>query len=106
MILIFVSSGHSTSLTLALALPMAALVYLAFPQPATLVLMAGGSLIGPLCESMPVAAGAWHYALPEVLGMPGWLPAAYALFAALVCQAALSISLSVQPNLQGPVLPG
>ncbi|NYT01187.1 MAG: hypothetical protein GKC10_00250 [Methanosarcinales archaeon] len=97
MVAIFVSLGHSTPLTLAVGLPAAALVYLAFRQTATLVLMAGGSLIGPLCESMPVAAGAWHYALPEVLGMPGWLPLAYALFAALVCQAALSVSISLCP---------
>jgi hypothetical protein len=43
-------------------------------------------------RAMPVAAGAWSYARQDILGMPVWLPLAYALFSVLVAYAGLSLS--------------
>ncbi len=59
---------------------------------AALILMAAGALLGPICEALPVAAGAWAYARPDIFGMPLWLPLAYALFAVLVAASSLSFA--------------
>jgi hypothetical protein len=91
-ILIFVPLGDRMPLAIVAALPLAAAILLAWPERSTLILMAAGSLLGPIAESLPVAAGAWSYANPEILGMPVWLPLAYAMFAALVGYAAGAIS--------------
>ena len=61
------------------------------PEKSTVILLAAGAVLGPACEALPVAAGAWTYARPDLLGMPVWLPLAYALFALLVAQAGLSL---------------
>jgi hypothetical protein len=91
-ILIFISLGDRTPLAVAASLPLAAAILLAWPKRSTVILMAAGSLLGPVTESLPIAAGAWSYANPEILGMPAWLPLAYAMFAALVGYAAGAIS--------------
>jgi len=80
-ILLFAWLGRSTWLTLAAVVPLAALVLaLARRLEIAIILLAGG-LIGPLCESLPIAAGAWTYATRGPLGMPAWLPLGYGLFA-------------------------
>ena len=91
-IMIFVSLGDRTPLAVVAALPLVGAILLAWPEKSTLILMAAGSLLGPIAESRPVAAGAWSYANPEIFGMPAWLPLAYAMFAALVGYAAQAIS--------------
>jgi hypothetical protein len=91
-ILIFVSLGDRTPLAVIAALPLAAAILLTWPKRSTVILMAAGSLLGPVTESLPIASGAWSYANPEILGMPAWLPLAYAMFAALVGYAAEAIS--------------
>lgn len=95
-IVIFVSLGDRTPLAITAALPLAVAIFLAWPKRSTLILMAAGSLLGPVAESLPIAAGAWSYANPQVLGMPVWLPLAYAMFAVLVGYAAGAISLHIQ----------
>lgn len=87
-IALFCLLGHSTPLVLATALPLGALVLLVSRRLETLVVLISGSLIGPLCESLAITRGAWHYALAEVLGMPLWLPLGYGLFAVFVALAA------------------
>ena len=88
-IVIFVSFPDEMLQLFALALILAAGAFAARPERATLVLMAAGSILGPVCEALPVAAGAWHYARTDIWGMPVWLPLAYALFSVLVAQASL-----------------
>ncbi|HSD57476.1 MAG TPA: hypothetical protein VLB04_04775 [Methanotrichaceae archaeon] len=92
-IMIFVFLGDRTPLVIAAALPLAVAILLAWPEKSTLILMAAGSLLGPIAESLPIAIGAWSYAHPEILGMPAWLPLAYAMFAALLGYAAHDLSL-------------
>lgn len=91
-ILIFVLLGEKTPLAFAVALPLAAAIILARPKRQTIILMATGGLLGPIVESLPIASGAWSYANPEILGMPAWLPLAYAMFAAMIGYAAQDIS--------------
>lgn len=86
-IVMFVTLGHSTPLALVAAVPFAALLLVRRRRSLTLVLLATGALIGPLCEALPIAAGAWSYRLPELLGMPAWLPIGYGIFATLVAYA-------------------
>jgi hypothetical protein len=97
-IMIFVSLGDRTPLAVAAALPLAGAVLLAWPEKSTLILMAVGSLLGPIAESLPIAAGAWSYANPEIFGMPAWLPLAYAMFAALLGYAALDVAFRTRGN--------
>lgn len=97
-IMIFVSLGDRTPLAVAAALPLAATILLAWPERSTLILMVAGSLLGPIAESLPIAAGVWSYANPEILGMPAWLPLAYAMFAALLGYAALDVALRAGGN--------
>ncbi len=91
-ILVFVFLGEKTPLAFAAALPLAATILLAWPNRSTLILMAAGGLLGPIVESLPIAAGAWSYANPEIFGMPAWLPLAYAMFAAMIGYAAQDFS--------------
>jgi hypothetical protein len=91
-ILIFVILGDNTWLAVVTLLPLAIAALLAARQKAALIIMGAGGLLGPICEALPIAAGAWTYANPEVLGMPGWLSPAYAVFAVLVAYAALAAS--------------
>ncbi len=91
-IVIFIFLGDRTPLAIAVALPLAGAIILARPNRSTLILMAAGGLLGPIVESPPIAAGAWFYAHPEILGMPAWLPLAYAMFAAMIGYAAHDIS--------------
>lgn len=91
-ILIFVFLGEITSLAFVAALPLAAAIILARPKRQTVILMATGGLLGPIVESLPISAGAWSYANPEIFGMPAWLPLAYAMFAAMIGYAAHDIS--------------
>jgi hypothetical protein len=97
-IMIFVSLGDRTPLAVAAALPLAGAILLAWPEKSTLILMAVGSLLGPIAESLPIAAGAWSYANPEIFGMPAWLPLAYAMFAALLGYAALDVAFRTRGN--------
>jgi hypothetical protein len=89
-IALFVSLSERTLPLIALALLLAAGAFAARPERSTLALMASGSILGPVCEALPVKAGAWFYAGPDYWGMPIWLLLAYALFAVLVAQAGLS----------------
>ncbi len=94
-IALFLTLSHSLPLILAAFLLLAAAIILAVPRAergTALILMAAGAVLGPVCEALPVAAGAWSYALPDVMGMPFWLPLSYALFAVLVAYAAKSVA--------------
>jgi uncharacterized membrane protein YoaT (DUF817 family) len=91
-VLLFVGLGGNTILSIVASMPLAMAIVYARPERSMLILMASGSILGPACESFPVAVGAWSYANAEILGMPAWLPLAYAMFAALVAHAALSFA--------------
>ena len=78
--------------TLDLAVILAAAILVVRRERTTIILMASGAVLGPVCEALPVAQGAWSYATPQVLGMPIWLPLAYALFAALTSFASWSVA--------------
>lgn len=91
-IVLFVALSEDTLQVVAAALILAVAAVLVWPGKSTVILMAAGSLLGPACEAMPVAAGAWSYARQDILGMPVWLPLAYALFSVLVAYAGLSLS--------------
>ncbi len=90
-IALFIALSHDLLLIIPAALLLAAAIFLLRPHGSTLILMAAGSLLGPVCEAIPVAVGAWSYTQPYIWGMPAWLPLAYALFAVLVGQASLSL---------------
>jgi len=87
---LFVALSENTIQVIAAALLLAAAALRIRPEKSTVILMAAGSLLGPVCEAMPVAVGAWVYAQPDLFGMPVWLPLAYALFAVLVAYAGQS----------------
>jgi hypothetical protein len=89
-IVLFLALSEKTMLVIAAALLLAAAAFRARPEKSTVILMVAGSVLGPVCEAMPVAAGAWVYSRPDLFGMPAWLPLAYALFAVLVAWGALS----------------
>lgn len=94
-IALFLLFSHSLPLIITAALLLAAAIILVVPRAdrgTALILMAAGAVLGPVCETLPVAAGAWSYARPDVMGMPLWLPLAYALFAVLVAYAAKSLA--------------
>jgi len=94
-IVLFLTLSHSLPLIFAAAMLMGAAAILAVPRVewrTVLALMAAGAVLGPVCEALPVAAGAWSYAQPDILGMPLWLPLAYALFAVLVAYGARSLA--------------
>lgn len=95
-IVIFVTLGHNTPLAIAAVLFLSGAVLITARKSAAFIIMVAGAFLGPVCEVLPVAAGAWTYANPEVLGMPAWLPFGYAVFAVLVAYAALAAS--VYPN--------
>ncbi|KQC12446.1 MAG: hypothetical protein APR56_06495 [Methanosaeta sp. SDB] len=64
---------------------MAAAAIFAFREKATLAMMGAGALLGPLCESLPISAGAWWYAAPaDIFGMPAYMILAYAIFGGLL----------------------
>ena len=90
-IMLFVALSENTIRVIAAALLLAAAALRIRPEKSTVILMAAGSLLGPVCEAMPVAAGAWVYARPDLFGMPVWLPLAYALFAVLVAYTSWSL---------------
>jgi len=90
-IVMFVTLGHNTSLALLAAVPFAVLLLLRRRRGLTALFLVAGSLIGPVCESLPIATGAWSYRLPELLGMPAWLPLGYGIFATLVAYAAEAV---------------
>jgi hypothetical protein len=83
-IIAFVQLGNSTPLALLVAVPLAALLLGFTRRREVLVMFLVGGVLGPLCESLPIAFGAWTYANPELLGMPAWLPLGYAIFGVLV----------------------
>lgn len=112
-IVMFVTLGHSTSLALLVAVPFAGLLLLRRRRGLTALLLLAGALIGPVCESLPIAAGAWSYRLPELFGMPAWLPLGYGIFATLVAyagEAACAVVSRLRPVLVGsrslPTTPG
>jgi hypothetical protein len=84
-IAIFVSLGMNTAQALIGGAVLAAALIFAFREKATLVMMGAGALLGPLCESLPICAGAWQYTAPaDIFGMPAYMILAYAIFAGLL----------------------
>jgi hypothetical protein len=82
-IALFVRFGHSTPMALTIVLPLAIGLLIAIRRLEMLVIGFAGGIVGPLCESLPIASGAWTYPLTEFLGMPIWLPVGYVIFAVL-----------------------
>lgn len=66
----------ATALTAAMLVPVVRLSRGAHGM-ALLVLV---GVVGPLCEALPIAMGAWSYPQPFFLGQPMWLVTGYALF--------------------------
>ena len=87
-IAVFVTFGMNPPAALTGGAVLAAALLLTFREKATLAMMGAGALLGPLCESLPIAAGAWWYAAPaEIFGMPAYMILAYAVFGGLLGQA-------------------
>ena len=81
----FVTFGMNPPQALVGGAVLAAAVIFAFREKVTVVMMGAGAVLGPLCESLPIAAGAWWYAAPsEIFGMPAYMILAYAIFGGLV----------------------
>jgi len=99
-VVLFVALSENTPLVILAGLVLAAAILVIRRERSTIILMAAGAVLGPVCEALPVAAGAWSYAAPQVLGMPVWLPLAYALFAALVSFASWSVAASHQGKIR------
>jgi len=91
-VLFFIALGRNATLTLAVSLCILA-VALARGTAETIVMIAAGGLLGPACEALPVASGAWSYMVQDFMGMPAWLPVAYAFFAVLLAKAGLAVSM-------------
>ena len=89
-IALFIILSHNLLLVVFAALILVAAIFILCPEKSTLILMAAGSVLGPVCEFLPMTARAWTYARQDICGMPTWLPLAYALFAVLVAHASLS----------------
>ncbi len=84
-IAVFVSFGMNPPAALAGGAVLAAAVIFAFRERATFSMMGAGALLGPLCESLPISAGAWWYSAPsDLFGMPAYMILAYAIFGALL----------------------
>jgi hypothetical protein len=84
-IAVFVTFGMNPSQTLTVGAVLAVAVIFAFREKVTVVMMGAGALLGPFCESLPIAAGAWWYAAPaEIFGMPAYMVLAYAIFGGLL----------------------
>jgi hypothetical protein len=99
-VVLFVALSKNTPLVIIAGLILAAAVLVIRWEKSTIILMAAGAVLGPVCEALPVAQGAWSYTMPQVLGMPIWLPLAYALFAALVSFASWSVAASHQGKIR------
>ncbi|MEW5852603.1 MAG: hypothetical protein AB2A00_27715 [Myxococcota bacterium] len=76
--------------TIGTAVMLAAAFVLARSPQAGLMLAISG-IVGPVCESLPVALGAWGYPNPHILGLPMWLPTGYALFGFAVVRVAFGL---------------
>lgn len=64
--------------------------------------MGAGALLGPLCESLPISAGAWWYAAPaEVFGMPAYMILAYAIFGGLLGHASRAAGAMLSGGIAG-----
>ncbi|HPJ30556.1 MAG TPA: hypothetical protein PLZ42_04120 [Methanothrix sp.] len=84
-IAVFVSLGLNPPAALGGGAILAAAVILVFREKATLAMMGAGALLGPLCEYLPISAGAWWYSAPaDLLGMPAYMILAYAIFGGLL----------------------
>ncbi|HII06878.1 MAG TPA: hypothetical protein HA349_06075, partial [Methanotrichaceae archaeon] len=91
-IAIFVTLGQNSVHALAGGAVLAAALILVFWERATMVMMGAGALLGPLCESLPISAGAWWYAAPaDIFGMPAYMILAYAIFGGLVGHASQAV---------------
>lgn len=91
-VVFFVALSENTPLVILAGSVLAAAILVIRREKSTIILMAAGAVLGPVCEALPVAAGAWSYAAPQVLSMSIWLPLAYALFAALTSFASWSVA--------------
>ncbi|MFH1810488.1 MAG: hypothetical protein ABIJ09_17235 [Pseudomonadota bacterium] len=87
-IIAYIELGHSTPLALAATVPLAALLLGFSRRLEVVIILLFGSVLGPLCESLPIAFGAWTYPNPELLGMPAWLPLGYGIFGVIVALSA------------------
>jgi hypothetical protein len=85
---LFVALGPRPVLAFAAGVPFALLLLGLARRREALLLFATGVVLGPVCEAIPNAAGAFVYALPQIFGMPSWLPLAYGIFGLLVGLAA------------------
>lgn len=105
-IVVLVSFGNSepmlcTALTATMLLGV--ILLRGSPQMILMVLLSG--IFGTLCESLPVAMGAWNYPHAAFLGLPAWLPTGYSLFGlALVCTARGLDGLMPMPQAKTPQL--
>ncbi|MBN1322558.1 MAG: hypothetical protein JW986_00965 [Methanotrichaceae archaeon] len=93
-VVLFIALGRNATLALAASLCILAVALARGPGMETIVLMAAGGVLGPACEALPVARGAWSYIVQDFMGMPAWLPFAYAFFAFLLTKAGLAVSTS------------
>jgi len=54
-------------------------------------------VLGPTAEILGVSAGAWHYAAPDFLGIPLWLPFAWGVVSVLSGGIAATVAELMRP---------
>jgi len=67
-IVLFLALSENRLLVICAALLLAGAAFRARPEKSTVILLAAGAILGPACEALPVAAGAWSYARPDLSG--------------------------------------
>ncbi len=82
-ITIFAVLGNHWLYPILAILPFLPLLWFSIRLWETPILLLLGALIGPVAECVPIAAGAWTYAIREILGIPYYMLPAYGLFAVL-----------------------
>ncbi len=101
-IAIFVAFGMNPPLALGGGAVLAAALLLTFREEATLAMMGAGALLGPFCESLPIAAGAWWYAAPaKIFGMLAYMILAYAVFGGLLGHASRAAGAILSAAIEG-----
>ena len=98
---LFVSLGHETLSGFMVAAWLTVGVVLFLRSAETAVLFVAGGVIGPLVESWPITQGTWSYHHADLLGMPGYMPWAYGLFAIFVVTFAVCVA-----DAPPPIVPG
>jgi len=62
-----------------------------------IIFFLAGAFLGALGEIICVNLGVWHYAKPQVLGIPLWLPVGWGMATLLIMRVSKTLSPNKQP---------